>query len=327
MVQERYFWTRKRWEEHKRGLKQKRRRRNSGVEEHQGTEWAELFEDDAERAEEPGWDGEEYLPQGTVGCVVLDNQGILCVATSTGGLTNKLPGRIGDTPTFGAGFWAEEGLLRKPTDNALSEPLRLGSQWQWLSPTIQSLGEILPLRSCLPGLTGYSPLTPDPVRHRTSSSNRSLEKGRSSSNANTHAIALSGTGNGDTFLRLSACRTASALSLPPLIHFPPPSRSQVLSGLAPPTPTTLSLPLALKLVAGPGGLLQQSAGDRWRRGTFEGEGGIIGIEFKSYIDEHGREGKEISQGNVTWAFNCGGMFRAWVDEKGEANVRIFQDED
>ncbi|WP_457824617.1 isoaspartyl peptidase/L-asparaginase, partial [Staphylococcus aureus] len=28
--------------------------------------------------------------------------------TSTGGLTNKLTGRIGDTPTVGAGFWAEE---------------------------------------------------------------------------------------------------------------------------------------------------------------------------------------------------------------------------
>jgi len=30
-----------------------------------------------------------------VGAVVLDGDGMLCVATSTGGLTNKLPGRIG----------------------------------------------------------------------------------------------------------------------------------------------------------------------------------------------------------------------------------------
>jgi L-asparaginase len=30
-----------------------------------------------------------------VGAVVLDSDGVLCVATSTGGLTNKLPGRIG----------------------------------------------------------------------------------------------------------------------------------------------------------------------------------------------------------------------------------------
>ena len=42
------------------------------------------------------------------GAVVLDSTGTLCVATSTGGLTNKLSGRIGDTPTIGAGFFAEE---------------------------------------------------------------------------------------------------------------------------------------------------------------------------------------------------------------------------
>ena len=58
------------------------------------------------------WDGHEYLPQGTVGAVVLDRFGTICVATSTGGLTNKLPGRIGDTPTLGAGFWAEEWTLK-----------------------------------------------------------------------------------------------------------------------------------------------------------------------------------------------------------------------
>jgi isoaspartyl peptidase/L-asparaginase-like protein (Ntn-hydrolase superfamily) len=49
----------------------------------------------------------ESLPAGTVGAVALDEQGNLAVATSTGGVTNKLPGRIGDTPTPGAGFWSE----------------------------------------------------------------------------------------------------------------------------------------------------------------------------------------------------------------------------
>ena len=41
-----------------------------------------------------GWDGQAYLPQGTVGCVALDQYGTMCVATSTGGLTNKLSGRV-----------------------------------------------------------------------------------------------------------------------------------------------------------------------------------------------------------------------------------------
>lgn len=51
-----------------------------------------------------GWDGQAYLPQGTVGCVALDQYGTMCVATSTGGLTNKLSGRIGDTPTIGVSY-------------------------------------------------------------------------------------------------------------------------------------------------------------------------------------------------------------------------------
>ncbi len=48
------------------------------------------------------------LPHGTVGAVALDADGRLAAATSTGGLMNKLPGRIGDTPVVGAGTWADE---------------------------------------------------------------------------------------------------------------------------------------------------------------------------------------------------------------------------
>lgn len=43
---------------------------------------------------------------GTVGAVALDLHGNLAAATSTGGLTNKRPGRIGDTPLIGAGCYA-----------------------------------------------------------------------------------------------------------------------------------------------------------------------------------------------------------------------------
>jgi beta-aspartyl-peptidase (threonine type) len=43
---------------------------------------------------------------GTVGCVALDMQGNLAAATSTGGLSGKMPGRIGDTPLIGAGNYA-----------------------------------------------------------------------------------------------------------------------------------------------------------------------------------------------------------------------------
>ena len=43
---------------------------------------------------------------GTVGCVALDIHGNLCAGTSTGGMTNKKFGRIGDSPIIGAGNYA-----------------------------------------------------------------------------------------------------------------------------------------------------------------------------------------------------------------------------
>jgi len=43
---------------------------------------------------------------GTVGCAVLDTNGNLCAGTSTGGMSNKKYGRIGDSPVIGAGTYA-----------------------------------------------------------------------------------------------------------------------------------------------------------------------------------------------------------------------------
>jgi beta-aspartyl-peptidase (threonine type) len=48
---------------------------------------------------------------GTVGAVARDAAGHLAAATSTGGLTNKPPGRIGDTPVIGAGTFADDASL------------------------------------------------------------------------------------------------------------------------------------------------------------------------------------------------------------------------
>jgi L-asparaginase / beta-aspartyl-peptidase len=45
----------------------------------------------------------------TVGAVALDLQGGLAVAVSTGGLTDKMPGRVGDSPMAGAGGYASNG--------------------------------------------------------------------------------------------------------------------------------------------------------------------------------------------------------------------------
>ncbi len=47
-----------------------------------------------------------FLSLGTVGACALDPAGRFAAANSTGGYTGKLPGRIGDTPIYGAGTWA-----------------------------------------------------------------------------------------------------------------------------------------------------------------------------------------------------------------------------
>jgi len=48
--------------------------------------------------------------QGTVGAVARDRDGNLAAATSTGGMTNKRPGRVGDSPIIGAGTYAKNGV-------------------------------------------------------------------------------------------------------------------------------------------------------------------------------------------------------------------------
>ena len=48
-------------------------------------------------------------PLGTVGAVALDTKGNLAAATSTGGWSRKMAGRVGDSPIIGAGTYAANG--------------------------------------------------------------------------------------------------------------------------------------------------------------------------------------------------------------------------
>ena len=74
---------------------------------------------------------------GTVGAVAIDKNGTLAAATSTGGMTGKPDGRIGDTPIIGAGTWADqkvavsctgvgEAFIRTCAAHEVSTRLRLG---------------------------------------------------------------------------------------------------------------------------------------------------------------------------------------------------------
>ena len=74
---------------------------------------------------------------GTVGAVAIDKNGTLAAATSTGGMTGKPDGRIGDTPIIGAGTWADqkvavsctgvgEAFIRTCAAHEVATRLRLG---------------------------------------------------------------------------------------------------------------------------------------------------------------------------------------------------------
>jgi beta-aspartyl-peptidase (threonine type) len=84
LVDKKYFFTQERWDSLQ---KIKKAKKHGGV----GGKKFFISEDDR---------------HGTVGAVALDKEGNLAAATSTGGIVNKLPGRIGDTPVIGAGTYA-----------------------------------------------------------------------------------------------------------------------------------------------------------------------------------------------------------------------------
>ncbi|GIJ99137.1 hypothetical protein Aspvir_001263 [Aspergillus viridinutans] len=282
-----WFWTKRRWEEHRRGLKGEK---------------------------EP-----ISMSQGTVGCVCLDRWGNLAVATSTGGLTNKLPGRIGDTPTLGAGFWAEawEEVLRAAGGmvyrSSMSNPRDADTDASSGASAIRRM-----VADCIPPAVNRL-LWPDtrlPSLERSSEKQALLERESTPRRVRRRAVALSGTGNGDSFLRVAAARTACAM-----LRY---SQSSV--------PRTLAE--AVTAVTGPDGELQRSAGRRWGK-TGEGEGGIIGIEAETVLDAtvtglHGEQKKGLSRGKVVFDFNCGGMWRAWVEEdatgKDVERVMVFREE-
>lgn len=75
-------------------------------------------------------------------------------------------------------------------------------------------------------------------------------------------------------------------------------------------------------ISGPYGELVKSAGTRWQK-TGEGEGGIIGIELNALVEEDGEI--HAGRGNIVQDFNCGGMFRALINDEGKAVMRVWKD--
>jgi L-asparaginase len=265
MVKPTYYFTEKRWNEHLQGLERERNGKGSGT-----------------------WSVDEYLPQGTCGAVALDEDGVICCATSTGGMTNKLTGRIGDTPVVGAGFWAEE--WNEDGDPTASSP-KPRSYWERLQEAIRKPGIAITLSDDLRGL--FADCLPTPLLYTPISQ-------LPNSLTTTRSMAASGTGNGDSFMRTAAVRSVAAIA-----RWKPAATSQ-----------------ALLQISGPGGELQRSAGDRWGR-TGEGEGGMIGIECAIVRDGQGNIVSTRSE--IIQDYNCGGMFRAWINDDDMAVAAVWRE--
>ncbi|MDQ0969950.1 beta-aspartyl-peptidase (threonine type) [Flavobacterium sp. W4I14] len=90
IVNPKYFWTKERWD----GLQQAIKEDSTKAVLDHGSKKSELF----------GVKNHDYK-FGTVGCVALDQAGNLAAGTSTGGMTNKKYGRVGDAPIIGAGTY------------------------------------------------------------------------------------------------------------------------------------------------------------------------------------------------------------------------------
>lgn len=97
LVDEKYFWTQERWDSLQKILTQEKEKEKAKQPE---VKKAGQVSDKGSYAEEP------YNKFGTVGAVALDKTGSLAAGTSTGGMTNKKFGRVGDAPIIGAGTYA-----------------------------------------------------------------------------------------------------------------------------------------------------------------------------------------------------------------------------
>jgi L-asparaginase / beta-aspartyl-peptidase len=93
LIDPKYFWTKDRWDSLQRVLEQEKKK---AVAEKAGKKVS--FNIDYEL--------EPINKFGTVGAVALDREGNLSAGTSTGGMTNKRFGRVGDVPVIGAGTYA-----------------------------------------------------------------------------------------------------------------------------------------------------------------------------------------------------------------------------
>jgi len=131
--------------------------------------WFEVPERRRQLEELLGEDGfDDEIKYGTVGAVAVDVDGHVAVATSTGGLTAKRWGRVGDSPLIGAGTYADdrsaavsatgsgEYFIRAVAAHQLAERVRIGGQ-----SLQEALDSVLADVATLGGKGGLIAVAPD----------------------------------------------------------------------------------------------------------------------------------------------------------------------
>jgi beta-aspartyl-peptidase (threonine type) len=116
IVPEKYFWTQNRWDSLQRIIKQEEEKQKEKSKKEKSDKSTsdskpQISESIKPKTEDqrPKVMSERELPYnkfGTVGAVALDKDGNLAAGTSTGGMTYKKYGRVGDVPIIGAGTYA-----------------------------------------------------------------------------------------------------------------------------------------------------------------------------------------------------------------------------
>ncbi len=134
-VAEKYFWTQGRWDALQKILKEEKIR-NAEPQKKRGSTDRPFSE----------------LPSnkfGTVGAVALDRNGDLAAGTSTGGMTNKKYGRIGDAPIIGAGTYASNNSCAVSATGWGEFFIRLGiardiaSLWEYQALPVQNAADMV----------------------------------------------------------------------------------------------------------------------------------------------------------------------------------------
>lgn len=146
LVDPKYFWTQHRWDALQQILKEENEKK---VKAKGQKEKAKIDGDESSGSSQRSEVEKPSNRFGTVGAVALDKNGDLAAGTSTGGMTNKKYGRVGDAPIIGAGTFANDQTCAVSATGWGEYFIRLGvardisSQMEYRAMPIQQAADLV----------------------------------------------------------------------------------------------------------------------------------------------------------------------------------------